>query len=145
MLDQIAGHDNLELFKDLYGIEEPPGECGTLALAGILLAPFLSEAAVFRRPEAKSIHKKEGAGFLSILIVCVPFEGDPQETRWTDLFWVSASARCFVGATAGFNPAEFVDFLLGWFGVDIAGDDDRESKAADGDGASEEKAEEKRE
>ncbi|MCZ6691091.1 MAG: hypothetical protein O7H41_15995, partial [Planctomycetota bacterium] len=29
----------------------------------------------------------------------------------------------FVGVRAGFSPGEFVDFLLGWFGVDIAGDD----------------------
>ncbi|MCZ6691919.1 MAG: hypothetical protein O7H41_20215 [Planctomycetota bacterium] len=28
-----------------------------------------------------------------------------------------------VGARAGFSPGEFVDFFLGWFGVDIAGDD----------------------
>ncbi|MCZ6691323.1 MAG: hypothetical protein O7H41_17180 [Planctomycetota bacterium] len=28
-----------------------------------------------------------------------------------------------VYARAGFSPGEFVDFLLGWFGVDIAGDD----------------------
>ena len=28
-----------------------------------------------------------------------------------------------LGARVGFSPGEFVDFLLGWFGVDIAGDD----------------------
>jgi hypothetical protein len=28
-----------------------------------------------------------------------------------------------VGARAGFSPGELLDFLLGWFGVDIAGDD----------------------
>jgi hypothetical protein len=29
----------------------------------------------------------------------------------------------FVHAQAGFSPGEFVDFVLGWFGVDIADDD----------------------
>jgi hypothetical protein len=29
----------------------------------------------------------------------------------------------FVCARVGFSPGEFVDFLLGWFGIDIAGDD----------------------
>ena len=29
----------------------------------------------------------------------------------------------FAGARAGFSPGEFVDVILGWFGVDIAGDD----------------------
>ncbi|MCZ6689741.1 MAG: hypothetical protein O7H41_09070 [Planctomycetota bacterium] len=28
-----------------------------------------------------------------------------------------------MGARVGFSPGEFVDFFLGWFGVDIAGDD----------------------
>jgi hypothetical protein len=38
--------------------------------------------------------------------------------------WIEASLRCFVGIKAGFNIAEFADFLLGWFGIDIAGDDE---------------------
>ena len=29
-----------------------------------------------------------------------------------------------VGVRVGFNPVEFVDFLLGWFGLDILNDDD---------------------
>ena len=28
-----------------------------------------------------------------------------------------------IGVRAGFSPGQFVDFFLGWFGVDIAGDD----------------------
>jgi hypothetical protein len=28
-----------------------------------------------------------------------------------------------IGFDLGFNPAEFADFLLGWFGLDITGDD----------------------
>jgi hypothetical protein len=28
-----------------------------------------------------------------------------------------------VGVTAGFSPGELLDFLLGWFGADLAGDD----------------------
>ena len=35
----------------------------------------------------------------------------------------------FVGAEIGVNPAEFVDFLLGIFGIDLAGDDDEEARA----------------
>ena len=40
-----------------------------------------------------------------------------------------------VTAKAGFSPGEFVDFLLGWFGVDIAGNDrglGPEEKAGEG-------------
>ena len=38
----------------------------------------------------------------------------------------NVEARVYAGivyAKAGFSPGEFVDFFLGWFGVDIAGDD----------------------
>ena len=46
--------------------------------------------------------------------------------RWARLHVFDVEAGVFigvVGARAGFSPGEFVDFLLGWVGVDIAGDD----------------------
>ncbi|MCI0651938.1 MAG: hypothetical protein L0Z55_08645 [Planctomycetes bacterium] len=36
---------------------------------------------------------------------------------------VEVAAAALVGARAGFNPGELLDFFLGWFGVDIYGDD----------------------
>jgi hypothetical protein len=41
-------------------------------------------------------------------------------------FEVEVVAGC-VGFDAGFNPAEFVDFLLGWTTLDITGDDAEET------------------
>ena len=39
-------------------------------------------------------------------------------------FDVEVSAYALlIGVKVGFSPGEFVDFLLGWFGLDIAGDD----------------------
>jgi HEAT repeat protein len=39
-------------------------------------------------------------------------------------FFIEVSATLgVVGFDLGFNPVEFVDFLLGWFGADVAGDD----------------------
>lgn len=35
----------------------------------------------------------------------------------------------FFGIRAGFSPGEFLDFLLGWFGPDIARDDPAEERA----------------
>ena len=35
----------------------------------------------------------------------------------------------FLGAEVGVNPAEFVDFLLGIFGLDIAGDDEEDARS----------------
>ncbi len=43
--------------------------------------------------------------------------------KWTDYFWIQASASCFIHVNVGFNVAELFDFVLGWFGIDIAGDD----------------------
>ena len=46
--------------------------------------------------------------------------------RWARVhaFDLEVSATVLlIGARAGFSPGEFVDFFLGWFGVDIAGDD----------------------
>ena len=59
-------------------------------------------------------------------------EALPEEIRaereiiWSRLHLFDIEAGVFVGiigARAGFSPGEFVDFLLGWVGVDIAGDD----------------------
>ena len=65
----------------------------------------------------------------------------PEVSRGSDLLWsrqvtdVTRKARVhafdveasvyagIVYARAGFSPGELLDFLLGWFGVDIAGDD----------------------
>ncbi len=33
-----------------------------------------------------------------------------------------------MGATIGFNIIEFFDFILGWFGIDICDDDERDKK-----------------
>lgn len=39
-------------------------------------------------------------------------------------FDIEVSAYALVvGAAAGFSPGEFLDFLAGWFGLDLAGDD----------------------
>lgn len=53
--------------------------------------------------------------------------GDPVATprmRWWQLADVSAGANAvLVGARAGVSPGELLDFVLGWFGIDIAEDD----------------------
>ena len=58
-------------------------------------------------------------------------EPPPPETRAERLSrwsWFGGSATAgFVTIDAGVNPLEFVDFLLGWFGVDLLGDDKRGS------------------
>ena len=56
-------------------------------------------------------------------------------TSWTRYFWLEISVRFFVGVTVGFNPAEFADFLLGWFGLDLAGDDREKEGAETGPGS----------
>jgi len=46
--------------------------------------------------------------------------------RWRAIHAWDIDAAAYAGvitARAGFSPGEFLDFLLGWFGVDIAEDD----------------------
>ncbi|MCI0341317.1 MAG: hypothetical protein L0216_09240 [Planctomycetales bacterium] len=53
-------------------------------------------------------------------------DDDTGTNRWLRVhaFDVEASAYAgFVCARVGFSPGEFLDFVLGWFGIDIAGDD----------------------
>jgi hypothetical protein len=38
--------------------------------------------------------------------------------------WTGVSATFLASVRAGFNPAEFADFLVGWFGWDMLKDDD---------------------
>ncbi|MHC4777033.1 MAG: hypothetical protein ACYTFG_00500 [Planctomycetota bacterium] len=42
------------------------------------------------------------------------------------IWWFEVDVRFFVGIRFGINIAEFADFLLGFFGIDIMGDDERE-------------------
>ncbi len=44
--------------------------------------------------------------------------------RWHEILDVKAGVNAgLVGARAGVSPGELLDFVLGWFGIDIAGDD----------------------
>jgi len=65
--------------------------------------------------------------FLTVLFIPAP---DAE-----DFFWIEGGAGALVGIRAGFNIAEFADFLLGWGTLDIFGDDGR--------GAAEEEPEER--
>ena len=46
----------------------------------------------------------------------------------------SGITALILGARAGFNPLEFVDFLLGFGGIDLADDDPPAEEAANEDG-----------
>ncbi len=44
--------------------------------------------------------------------------------EWIHAFDVEVAVYAIVPyVRVGFSPGEFLDFLLGWFGADIAGDD----------------------
>ncbi len=48
------------------------------------------------------------------------------DTVWRRIHAFDLEASVYAGivcARVGFSPGEFLDFLLGWFGLDIAGDD----------------------
>ncbi len=49
--------------------------------------------------------------------------------QWARYFDITVDVHIWAGFEAGFSPAEFTDFLLGWFNVDIAGDDTKTEEA----------------
>ncbi|MHC4599265.1 MAG: hypothetical protein ACYS47_09700 [Planctomycetota bacterium] len=53
----------------------------------------------------------------------LPLDGSIPKFLWKRLFAVELDLAFFLGVRVGFNFLEFVDFLLGWFGADILGDD----------------------
>ncbi len=51
-----------------------------------------------------------------------PFHDSPPP-HWTDRFDIRVTAAAGLALDAGFSPGQFLDFLGGWFGVDLARDD----------------------
>lgn len=54
-------------------------------------------------------------------------DGDGPE-NWLHQFDLEVGGGFLLGLNLGFSPGEFLDFLLGWFGVDLAGDDPEERR-----------------
>lgn len=48
----------------------------------------------------------------------------PPGGRVAERLWIGASATVVLSVELGFNPAELADFLVGWSGWDMLGDDD---------------------
>jgi hypothetical protein len=48
--------------------------------------------------------------------------------NWLHDFDVEVGGVFLVGLSFGFSPGEFLDFLLGWFFLDLAGDDDPKAR-----------------
>ena len=82
--------------------------------------------------------RKSGRWSLSACVLLLPglvsLGGDGQiwegkshpDGTWDRVHAFDIDATVYAGvvfAGVGFSPGEFVDFLAGWFGLDIAGDD----------------------
>ncbi|MFH1422876.1 MAG: hypothetical protein ABIH42_09230 [Planctomycetota bacterium] len=80
-------------------------------------------------------YSRDGMEFLSLLGVnTIAFRRSSEVTlKWEEekpktpfireKFFFEAGFAAGIGIDTGFNPVELVDFLLGWFTVDITGDD----------------------
>lgn len=61
----------------------------------------------------------------------LPVTGDPPTFLWKRIFAVEVDLSLFLGLRLGFNAAELLDFVLGWFGVDLLADDRAPDEPAD--------------
>jgi len=89
----------------------------------IFLYGLASTSAAKQKWERTISGEREGCFARAVLFLQIP-----KYDKWTEYFWIEASARCFIGAKIGFNIAEFADFILGWFGLDSADDDEKEEQ-----------------
>lgn len=69
-------------------------------------------------------HKYYEAAYLFGIAVSKNMESDPMTYNPSYFTQIDVAAGLGGILHAGFNPGELLDFLLGWFGVDIYGDDD---------------------
>jgi hypothetical protein len=66
---------------------------------------------------------------------------DSMKERWWRIFDVSLGASALVGFNLCISPGETADFVLGWTGIDLAGDDFKNEKpSTEGDQSNEEKS-----
>ncbi|MCZ6687975.1 MAG: hypothetical protein O7H41_00020 [Planctomycetota bacterium] len=94
----LSWEDSFWLWNDIDELGEWMAEQGTTYPPGFDVEGYLKDLLMKRRP----MH------------------------RWARLHVFDVEVGVFIGVVgvrAGFSPGEFLDFILGWFGVDIAGDD----------------------
>jgi hypothetical protein len=90
---------------------------------GLFATHFLHKSSV--PGFARSSHQEEILSRPALLEFTVPPDR-PMPNGVVDDFGIEAGAFLgIVGTRLGFNVAEFGDFILGWFGLDILGDDVR--------------------
>ena len=122
-------HAGLGVNADLYGIEA--GEVGALGdpyhfvdglgnWAGDSCFVFNGKTLIELGPRSAARGKD-----VAYRPSCIPFwdpppPESPNPARWTQ---IEVAAGLLGGVRLGFNPGELLDFLLGFFGADLYGDD----------------------
>lgn len=69
----------------------------------------------------RGVDQQRGKGY-DFDYVAIPHTGSASN-GWFNWFQIEAALGIVVGVRAGFNPAEMLDFVLGWTTVDICHDD----------------------
>ena len=89
------------------------GELQTILTGSVLLEP-------------SEFDKSRGKGFeleCSTFLPFSPYDEGLKDGKWHNHFQIELTACVGVGIRAGVNLAEILDFLLGWFTIDICSDD----------------------
>ena len=96
------------------------------------IAPLFWMRIVDRQPVLGEVEKLSDESLIMAALPLSHLQWVANPGEWSrmdgsvDQGWWDIGASVHLGLAgihAYFNPAEFLDFLLGWFGVDIAGDD----------------------
>lgn len=137
-----------DVMPELYGGGSTFGSNGSDVLFGIILCIPMNNASIGRWPEETGNNpecNRDGffkGGFsnhsilgLNVLALEREYPGEPvnpDKYRCPPIEAFDIEVGAMLGLAAvhvGFSPGQFADFLLGWFGLDIAGDDTKNAPA----------------
>ncbi len=139
-----------DVMPEMFGGGTTIGNDGSDIVFGIILCIPMNNASIGRLPEETGSDPECSRGEffkggfsthsifgLNILALEREYPGAPERHPGkyrcppVEMFDIEAGVMAgLVGVHIGFSPGQFADFLLGWFGLYIAGDDTRSDTAA---------------
>ena len=121
-------HTGLGINMDLYGLEA--GEVGELTdstqikydgpVAVDYCVVFQGDSGIHLGPNCSARGKQVAFGSYGVPFWNPPPPESPNPARWTQ---IEVAAGLVGGVRLGFNPGELLDFVLGFLGLDLYGDD----------------------
>lgn len=112
------------------------GEVGSapVIMLGLPFAPFIEDGILYGR----YVFTETGGAWDDLdvqdecfIVHAIPIGETHPQRAWIDRFDLELGVTVGIGARVGISPGQFLDFLAGWFGADLAEDDPPATDPAD--------------